>query len=69
MNGSVATVADAPRMFESADFEVRRAFAHLDMRLVDRFLFLDHMGASKTHQTRRSAGRIICIFGLKLSYI
>lgn len=42
---SVVTVVDAPRMLEGAGFEVRRAFAHLDMRLVDPFLLLDHMGA------------------------
>ena len=39
------TVVDAPRMLEGAGFEVRRAFAGLDLRLVDPFILLDHMGA------------------------
>ena len=39
------TVVDAPRMLEGAGFEVRRAFAELDLRLVDPFLLLDHLGA------------------------
>ena len=38
-------VVDAPRMLEGAGFEVRRAFAGLDHKLVDPFLLLDHMGA------------------------
>ena len=41
----VVTVVDAPRMLEGAGFEVRRAFAKLDMQLVDPFILLDHMGA------------------------
>jgi redox-sensitive bicupin YhaK (pirin superfamily) len=38
-------VADAPRMLEGAGFEVRRAFAGIDLRFADPFLMLDHMGA------------------------
>lgn len=38
-------VVDAPRMLEGAGFEVRRAFAGVDLRLVDPFLLLDQMGA------------------------
>ena len=41
----VITVTDAPRMLEGAGFEVRRAFAGIDLRLADPFLLLDHMGA------------------------
>ena len=41
----VMTVVDAPRMLEGAGFEVRRAFAGVDQRLVDPFILLDHMGA------------------------
>ena len=40
-----ATVTDAPRMLEGAGFEVRRAFASIDLRLADPFILLDHMGA------------------------
>jgi redox-sensitive bicupin YhaK (pirin superfamily) len=32
-------------MLEGAGFEVRRAFAEVDLRLADPFLLLDHMGA------------------------
>ena len=39
------TVIDAPRMLEGAGFEVRRAFAGIDLQLADPFLLLDHMGA------------------------
>ena len=39
------TVVDAPRMLEGAGFEVRRAFAGVDLSLVDPFILLDHMGA------------------------
>ena len=39
------TVTDAPRMLEGAGFEVRRAFAEIDLGLADPFLLLDHMGA------------------------
>ena len=39
------TVTDAPRMLEGAGFEVRRAFAEIDLRLADPFILLDHMGA------------------------
>ena len=42
---SVLKVMDAPRMVEGAGFEVRRAFAEVDLRLVDPFILLDHMGA------------------------
>ena len=38
-------VMDAPRMLEGAGFEVRRAFAEVDLRLVDPFILLDHLGA------------------------
>jgi redox-sensitive bicupin YhaK (pirin superfamily) len=38
-------VADAPKMLEGAGFEVRRAFAGIDLRYADPFLMLDHMGA------------------------
>ncbi len=41
----VITVVDAPRMLEGAGFEVRRAFAGVDLQLVDPFILLDHMGA------------------------
>ncbi len=41
----VLTVADAPRMLEGEGFEVRRAFAGIDLRLADPFLLLDQMGA------------------------
>ena len=38
-------VVDAPRMLEGAGFEVRRAFAEIDLRLADPFILLDHLGA------------------------
>ena len=41
----VMSVADAPRMLEGAGFEVRRAFARMDLSLADPFLLLDHIGA------------------------
>ena len=41
----VVSVADAPKMLEGAGFEVRRAFAGIDLRLADPFLLLDHLGA------------------------
>ena len=41
----VVTITDAPRMLEGAGFEVRRAFAGIDLRLADPFILLDHMGA------------------------
>ena len=41
----VITVADAPKMLEGAGFEVRRAFASIDLNLADPFLLLDHLGA------------------------
>lgn len=41
----VLAVADAPRMLEGEGFEVRRAFAGIDLRYADPFLLLDHMGA------------------------
>jgi len=40
-----ADVVDAPTMLEGAGFEVRRAFAQVDLRLVDPFILLDHLGA------------------------
>lgn len=42
---SVQSIADAPKMLEGAGFEVRRAFAEIDLSLADPFLLLDHMGA------------------------
>ena len=42
---SALNVVDAPRMLEGAGFEVRRAFAEVDLRLADPFILLDHMGA------------------------
>ena len=42
---SVVTVTDAPRMLEGAGFEVRRAFAGIDLRQADPFILLDHLGA------------------------
>jgi redox-sensitive bicupin YhaK (pirin superfamily) len=41
----VAAVVDAPRFLEGEGFEVRRAFAGIDLSLADPFLLLDHMGA------------------------
>ena len=41
----VVSVTDAPRMLEGAGFEVRRAFAGIDLRLADPFILLDHLGA------------------------
>ncbi len=41
----VVTVVDAPRFLEGEGFEVRRAFAGIDLRFADPFLLLDHMGA------------------------
>ena len=41
----VVTVTDAPRMLEGAGFEVRRAFAEIDLRQADPFILLDHLGA------------------------
>ena len=38
-------VVDAPRFLEGEGFEVRRAFAGIDLGLADPFLLLDHMGA------------------------
>ena len=38
-------IYDAPRALEGEGFEVRRAFAEMDLRLADPFLMLDHMGA------------------------
>ncbi|MCH7653762.1 MAG: pirin family protein [Chloroflexi bacterium] len=40
-----ASIVDAPRMLEGEGFEVRRAFSGVDLRLVDPFLLLDHLGA------------------------
>ena len=41
----VVSVTDAPTMLEGAGFEVRRAFAGIDLRLADPFILLDHLGA------------------------
>ncbi len=41
----VVHVVDAPRTLEGEGFEVRRAFAALDLAAVDPFILFDHMGA------------------------
>ncbi len=41
----VLGVVDAPTMLEGEGFQVRRAFAGIDLRFADPFLLLDHMGA------------------------
>jgi hypothetical protein len=41
----IVLVTDAPRFLEGEGFEVRRAFAGIDLRMADPFLLLDHMGA------------------------
>ena len=41
----VVHVVDAPRTLEGEGFEVRRAFAGLDLSAVDPFILFDHMGA------------------------
>jgi len=41
----VLTVVDAPTFLEGEGFQVRRAFAGIDLSLADPFLLLDHMGA------------------------
>ena len=41
----VLGVVDAPTMLEGEGFQVRRAFAGMDLRYADPFLLLDHMGA------------------------
>ena len=41
----VVSVTDAPKMLEGAGFEVRRAFAEIDLRQADPFILLDHLGA------------------------
>ena len=42
-------VMGAPRMLEGAGFEVRRAFAEVDLRLVDPFILL-----ARIHRRRAS---------------
>lgn len=42
---SALKVVSAPTMLEGAGFEVRRAFAGIDLQLADPFLLLDQMGA------------------------
>ena len=39
------SVTDAPRMLEGEGFQVRRAFAGIDLQLADPFILLDQMGA------------------------
>lgn len=39
------TVSNSSKMLEGAGFEVRRAFAEIDIRLADPFILLDHLGA------------------------
>jgi len=39
------TVSDSPKMLEGEGFEVRRAFAEIDIQLADPFILLDHLGA------------------------
>jgi redox-sensitive bicupin YhaK (pirin superfamily) len=41
----VIGVSDAPRFLEGDGFQVRRAFAGIDLRYADPFLMLDHIGA------------------------
>ncbi len=41
----VVSVTDAPKMLEGAGFEVRRAFASIDLRKADPFILMDHLGA------------------------
>jgi hypothetical protein len=41
----VIDVVDAPVGFEGEGFQVRRAFAGIDLRFADPFLMLDHLGA------------------------
>ncbi|MBI2237248.1 MAG: pirin family protein [Actinobacteria bacterium] len=41
----VLSVVDSPTMLEGEGFQVRRAFAGIDLRYADPFLLLDHMGA------------------------
>jgi quercetin 2,3-dioxygenase len=41
----VVAVVDAPKFLEGDGFQVRRAFAGIDLRYADPFLMLDHMGA------------------------
>ncbi len=41
----VVGVVDAPRFLEGDGFQVRRAFAGIDLRHADPFLMLDHLGA------------------------
>ncbi len=40
----VHSIVNAPRFLEGEGFEVRRAFAELDLSLADPFLLLDHLG-------------------------
>ena len=42
--GPVAQVTTAPRGFEGEGFPVRRAFAGVDLRLLDPFIHMDQMG-------------------------
>ena len=55
------TVTDAPRMLEGAGFEVRRAFAGIDLRLADPFLLLDHymMDGELEHRDSNGGGGLI----------
>src|SRR5688500_10080640 len=41
---AVASVTSAPRGFEGEGFPVRRAFAGVDLRLLDPFIHMDQMG-------------------------
>lgn len=41
----VLSITDAPKVLEGAGFEVRRAFAEIDLSLADPFLLLHHMRA------------------------
>jgi redox-sensitive bicupin YhaK (pirin superfamily) len=41
----VVAVVDAPKFLEGDGFQVRRAFAGIDLQYADPFLMLDHMGA------------------------
>ncbi len=41
----VVQIVAAPTQFEGEGFQVRRPFPHVDFRLADPFLLLDHLGA------------------------
>jgi hypothetical protein len=61
----VTTVVSAPKMLEGEGFEVRRAFASVDLRLVDPFIMLDHLGAVEYSPARPKVLPIIPIGDLR----